>query len=451
MVAFGELKTYASELLDPETRVPLLAKGLDYIGAEKVLAPVGVSAETVANLATVAALKVKKEELATLAKPYIAKAYDKDGRKELVAEANEKIIKPAAEYALEVADPYVAPLKEKLTAGKELAEAKYMQGKEIAEAKYMQGKEIATPYILSARDQAAPYIAKLDSKTQELVGAKRYEAAMAALAKVREHPTEVATELRATAVDLIRYENVKAYQEFVLSEQFQADTISLVKVQLPALASEYAKRGSEALKVKAQELTVELEAQREKAAAAFAKGYTMAKNGEAEDAILALSSSLKAMASQLLTEVSVELKAGVAHAKSEGLSYDDLLNRLKRVASVLDTIVVTPIRTKMVISLVEPASEPAAEDECCAKEGVAPETTGKACNGATNGASNGAAANGNGVATNATAKTSDGCMNGLKAEGMPASVASSDADEEMHDAEEEVAPEEDDTAPSGMH
>merc|ERR1719181_1152322 len=99
----GEVKTLITQLVDDETRPAVVAKGLVTLGAERVLHAEGV--DYVASLSTYSGLVLKGSELYALAKPYIAKAKEADGRKELLAEgyelASERLLKPAKELAAE--------------------------------------------------------------------------------------------------------------------------------------------------------------------------------------------------------------------------------------------------------------------------------------------------------------------------------------------------------------
>merc|ERR1719263_2329130 len=107
-----------------------------------------------------------------------------------------KIIAPASEY---VRGKY-ASTKEGVYG---YAETKYAEAATYAEgtitatkekaAPYVaKAQEKAAPYVASGRELAAPYLAKLDSKREEIVKGKRYEAAMAKLSMAREHPAELA-------------------------------------------------------------------------------------------------------------------------------------------------------------------------------------------------------------------------------------------------------------------
>ena len=82
---------------------------------------------------------------------------------------------------------------------------------------------------------------------------------LALSSQAREHPAEKVRALRDTTVDLIKYENLKAYREHIMSEQFQADTIQLVKVDLPALAADKFAIGKESVKATAITMKEEMD------------------------------------------------------------------------------------------------------------------------------------------------------------------------------------------------
>jgi len=75
--------------------------------------------------------------------------------------------------------------------------------------------------------------------------------------QAREHPAEKVGELRAKAVDLIKYEKLKEYRTHVLSAEFQADTIQLVK-DMPAITKSAAMRGADTVKVTAASFKEEM-------------------------------------------------------------------------------------------------------------------------------------------------------------------------------------------------
>ena len=229
----SEYKAQAAEvgatLYDPETRPKKVAEMLVSLGADKVLSKVVSEAkaemmlEGIASITTLEGLQAKKAEITEIAKPYVAKAYTPDGRQALVAETKE--------LAMPYVEPYVTPVKE------------------YAEAKITAGKEFAAPYITSVKESS--YVAKLD----EIRRSERVEAMVAAFQEAREHPAEKVGELRAKAVDLIKYEKLQEYRAHVMSAEFQADTIRLVKVDLPNIA----KQGADTVRAKATTLADELE------------------------------------------------------------------------------------------------------------------------------------------------------------------------------------------------
>merc|ERR1719408_924916 len=131
---------------------------------------------------------------------------------------------------------------------------------EPVSAKLAAGKEFAAPYVASAKEKIDPYVAKLT----ELRNSERVESMIAAFQQAREHPAEKVGELRAKAVDLIKYESLVSYRDHVLSAEFQADTIQLVKVDLPAIAASAAKRGAEGVKATATTMREEMDKYSEK-------------------------------------------------------------------------------------------------------------------------------------------------------------------------------------------
>lgn len=359
--SFETVRAVASQLYDAETRPGYVKGALDglvaKLGAEKLVG--GTNAvEYVANFSTVTGLLAGKDDLSAVAAPYLAKARDSDGRKELVGEAK-GFAAPYVADAKEIVDARVIqPTKHYVSATttdlRGYADAKYASTKGYADAKLASTKEAAAPYIEAGLERAAPYVekgreaaapylaklettkAKLETKRDELTSGKRYEAAMAALLNAREHPAAVASELRATAVDLIRYDDLRAYRDHVMSAEFVSDTVRLVKVELPAIAASAAQRGATSLKAKAVGLAAELEAHTAKVAATCAAGYGLA----ADVNLAAVRESLKASASALVAELQAELAGGLEHAKgSEGPSLADALARIKRVVQTVDRVV----------------------------------------------------------------------------------------------------------------
>jgi len=324
--------------------------------------------EELAALTTVDGLKTKTGELKELAAPYIAKAYESEGRKELVAEAsdlaNEKVIKPvrekvtekveavkvaSKEYAAEKTEAvkeYAAEKKEavkgfaveKKEAVKEYATEKVLKPtKELAEPYIAKSSELAAPYIAKSSEIAAPYIAKMETKRAEIVASKRYEKAVAALQTAREHPMEMATELKSKAIDLLKYDNIASYRDYIQSEEFQADTMRLVKVELPAIASDAAARGIDQVKTAATSLAGDIEAKKGQIVVALEKGYSAARKVELAD--------LKEKAKALTAELQAEMLSGIDHVKAEGFSLADTLARMKKMVGAIDTLLLSPLLT----------------------------------------------------------------------------------------------------------
>jgi len=340
-------KDTASALYDPALRPDMVKDALGYLGAEKALNKFGIvngSAEkvvdTIATLTTIAGLVEKKAELKEIAAPYVAKAYDAEGRKELAEEL--AATKTAQEMKTYVEEKVIKPVSAKVTAG----------------------KEYAAPYVATIKEKSAPYVEKID----ELRRSERVEAMVAAFQAAREHPVEKMSELRSTAVDLIKYENLQPYREYVMSAEFQADTARLVKVDLPELA----KKGKESVKTKAIILAAELESYKEHAKATAATYYEIGKEKVPSKVELeVLRMKLKASTLTLVSELQAELASGVESVKKEGFSYADIVERLKRVVAVVDKIVISPLKEQA--KLLTPSSssvdvsEPEIADEIVAK------------------------------------------------------------------------------------
>lgn len=211
----------------------------------------------------------------------------------------------------------------------------------LAETKELAGPYIA-PYISSVKESTAPYVAKLE----DLRRSERVEAMVEAFKEAREHPAEKVEELKAKAVDLIKYESLRSYRDHVMSAEFQADTTRLVK-DLPVVASAAAQRGAENLKTTATALAAELEAHKVTVKTYVAHGYEVATSVELE----AFKLKVAAMTTTLVTQLEAEVKNGVALYKVEGFSLQDFLARLQRVGS---TIVV---EGKALLATDEPPTE----------------------------------------------------------------------------------------------
>lgn len=220
----------------------------------------------VASLTTVQALMEKGAELQEIATPYLDKAKHADGRAELFTLANENVVKPGYEAAAPYVQPYV----------------------ESANTKIVQ----------PTRQLAAPYVAN----------AKK---AFASLQHVRAHPREAADELKSTAIDLIKYDRIVAYREYVLSDHFMADTVKLIKTS-PSMARDMASRSVERMHAEAVKLGVEVQAKRESLKGAWKKGYEIGRSVELDH--------LRLRARALVAEMQATIVSGVhfASAKTAG-------------------------------------------------------------------------------------------------------------------------------------
>merc|ERR1719359_1130764 len=183
-LSMQDVKELAKELYNPESRPEKVEAALQKVGLTTALSKVGLfngSADkivtTVASMTTVAGFMEKKDEAMEIAAPYIAKARDADGRKELAEElASTALVQNGKAY---VTEKVVEPVN----------------------ARIEKGKEFAAPYVASAKEYADPYVAKL----AELRKSERVEAMLKAFHEAREHPADKVGELRSKAVDLIRY------------------------------------------------------------------------------------------------------------------------------------------------------------------------------------------------------------------------------------------------------
>lgn len=145
----------------------------------------------------------------------------------------------------------------------------------------------------------APPIVGQDERVQKAVADLKDK-----FSAVRERPADVARELGAKAVDLIKYEKVTEYREYVCSEQFVADTTKLVKEDLPQLAKDAAVKGQAAVQATATVLTAELDAAKTIVGDAWKKGYE-------ENSPLASWEALRGLASVLVSEIQVGFKGRI--------------------------------------------------------------------------------------------------------------------------------------------
>jgi len=352
-----EMRTAVQQLYDPESRPEMVKSGLAYIGAPAILAKVGIlngSAEKVvdhvAAMSTVAGLKKEVAEGYQIAAPYIAKARDPDGRKALVQEvASAKLVQDGKSM---LDERVLKPLGDKVSAG----------------------KEYAAPYVASVKEKSAPYVEKLESEYKKIRRSERVEAMVSAFHEAREHPAEKVGELRSMAVDLIKYENLRSYRDHVMSAEFQADTARLLKHDLPELA----KRGAETVKTKATMLATELDAY--KAQAKLTASAMYEEKVPSKEELKAMGEKVKATTLTLVAELQAvlaeEISSGVTTAKADGFSLNDVLDRLKRVYGVVDTIVITPLLTSAKGAGVD--APPPADDEDAGDDDLAAPTPSKA-------------------------------------------------------------------------
>lgn len=263
------LRELASTLYnDVEQRPELVKQGLQSVGIEKVLGPKEI--ERLAGWSTRAGLSTQLEEVKEVAAPYL-----KMDTKELVSEG--------AKFVKEKATPYVEGVKEKATP--------YVEGV----------KEKAAPYVEKAHEKAAPYIAKVNDKVDPVLKDERVVKAVSALkdkfAAVRERPADVARDMKDNALDLIKYEKMGEYRDYVCSETFVSDTMRLVKEDLPALAKEATVKGATGVQAGAVLMKEELS----NASAIVNQAW---KKGREEHADLRSWEALTGLARLLVAEIS---------------------------------------------------------------------------------------------------------------------------------------------------
>ena len=107
---------------------------------------------------------------------------------------------------------------------------------EKKEAVLVDVKELAAEKFVAAR--AAPYLTKVADKKAALVETKeailadkRLSRALEALAMARDHPTETAVALKASAISLLQYDKVAEYRDYV-QETFATDLVAKFAPQL---------------------------------------------------------------------------------------------------------------------------------------------------------------------------------------------------------------------------
>ena len=190
------------------------------------------------------------------------------------------LIKEAALYYPTLSEKYhdyaplVADAKEAVAARVVLARSAEGRSELIAEGKDLATEKLIAPVkemaaekiFAPAKARAAPFLTKVADKKASLVekkeailADKRLCRALEALQEAREHPTETAAALKATAISLLQYGKVAEYREYIQSDAFAEDTRQLVTESLPALAKDAAEQGLEKVRVKATALSSDLQ------------------------------------------------------------------------------------------------------------------------------------------------------------------------------------------------
>jgi len=271
---------------DPETRVELVVEGLKAVGADKYLSEKQVS--TVANCSTAAGLVEKAQEVGPI---YCPKLYERGtGLYEKTMESYEKYA-PAVMEAKGVVASKVALARDADGRRKLLAE-----GKELAEARIVSpATKKAAPYIQKLADKKAAIVEKKDA----LLADKRLVRALETLKEARKHPKETAIALKLTALDLIKYEKLAEYREYVQSEAFAVDTRRMVQEDLPALVRSTAQNGMATLHAKASALSAEIERSAESLKAALSKPGDLLTDIPALERLVSLALSARALLADL--------------------------------------------------------------------------------------------------------------------------------------------------------
>ena len=322
-----------AQLYDTETRPELVKGALGYVGAGKVLGAFGLVngsadavVDTIASMTTVAGLLEKKDKAVEIAAPYVAKARVPEGRKEIVEEIKATAIVQGGKSVID--NRVLKPIESAVNGTKEYTAAKVTAT-----------KDFAAPYVATVKDKSAPYVEKLE----EFRRSERVEAMVSAFQDARAHPAEKVAELKDKAVDLLKYDSLRSYRDHIMSAEFQEDTMRLVKHDLPELA----KRQAGNVKAKAMTLASEIVEYKEKAKASVAEAYEKRPSkAELKAELEALRFKLKTTTLQLMAELQAEIKGGYTTVKTDGFSLAEVVERLKRVANVVDKIVVTPLYIK---------------------------------------------------------------------------------------------------------
>ncbi|EOD20845.1 hypothetical protein EMIHUDRAFT_241729 [Emiliania huxleyi CCMP1516] len=117
----------------------------------------------------------------------------------------------------------------------EKKEAVLVDVKELAAEKFVAPAKAAEKFVAA---RAAPYLTKVADKKAALVETKeailadkRLSRALEALAMARDHPTETAVALKASAISLLQYDKVAEYRDYV-QETFATDLVAKFAPQL---------------------------------------------------------------------------------------------------------------------------------------------------------------------------------------------------------------------------
>ena len=103
-----------------------------------------------------------------------------------------------------------------------------------AEKIFAPAKARAAPFLTKVADKKASLV----EKKEAILADKRLCRALEALQEAREHPTETAAALKATAISLLQYDKVAEYREYIQSDAFAEDAAEqgLEKVRVKATA-----------------------------------------------------------------------------------------------------------------------------------------------------------------------------------------------------------------------
>jgi len=337
----SELRSLTLTLYDTETRPiiagKLVSKAIEAVGAETVVPQEAV--DYVASLTTYSGLLEKGTELYDAARPYLEKANDSTGRKELIHDtlgfASEKILEPA---------------------------------KAKAKAK------LDTKVVQPTKELAAPYIQKMATKKEALVSDNRVESALENLKYAKEHPKEVVESLKLKAINLIKYDDVASYREYVLSPQFQDDTKRMIQVELPAIACDAAGKGRAKLALAATTLSAELELKSAALRAAAKRGYEWGTTAEYRE-IQAAAAALVHSAIEHINVHTEQITNGVVEIKNGNLSLSDVISNVVK-AFMPFGVQPEPTAEPTAEPTDEPTDEPADKPVAAAEiEAAAPDPT----------------------------------------------------------------------------